>query len=459
MAYANVDSLTMGNILQILFAKTALQQLSTEAAEFEYVKAYSSKVDPAREFRFFLIESLSPSAIQPNNPGSSGIGFGTPSTPVTNEYTSKFFEVSGSLQIELNLWERAKASPAKYGEPVVIRAQALLDSWKRYVAKHFYMNGTGCMGKCSATVTDVTGAAGYVTVPVAASSTGDSFVSWFELGDKVQVVYDNTTLAARAPTTVGSFSYWSVEGIDRENQTVRLVPRLATGVADNLTASNIVSGDLIYPNNITVVGLTTVVSDYATWNEVHPGLEALGSPGKTVWGMTMTAGGALAPQQVDCSAGIIDERYLGQLLDKMDVRHGRGKFPVAKFFSSPEAARALINARETNRRFNSSTDVITGASGFSYQHYNQKVDFEPGEFCPTNRIWVLPKGRGGQLPIEMPMIDFRQVKAGAGADGNFMSPNTSGSHNQLLLQYWKSYLTAFSRMPSAIGSLVNFVNS
>lgn len=459
MTYSNIDSLDMGKILHILFAKNAVQQLSTEAAEFEYVKMYSAKADPAREFRFFLIESLSPSAIQPNNPGSSGIGFGTPSSPTTNEYTSKFFEVSGALQIELNLWERAKASPAKYGEPVVIRAQALLDSWKRYVAKHFYMDGTGCLGKASAAV-DTTGAGGSVLVTVPVNSSGNSFISWFELGDKVQVVYDNSgTLAARAPTTVGTFSHYRVDAIDRDTGKVKLSAITTAGAVDNLTASNIVANDLIFPSNITIAGLATAVSDYATWNEVHPGLEALGSPGKTVWGMNMAAGSALSPQQVDCGGNLIDERYLGQLLDKMDVRHGRGKFPVAKFFSSPEAARALINARETNRRFVSATDVVTGASGFSYQHYNQRVDFEPGEFCPTNRIWVLPKGRGGQLPIEMPMIDFRQVKEGS-SDGNYLAPSSSGNaHNQLLLQYWKSYLTAFSRMPSAIGSLVNFINS
>jgi hypothetical protein len=460
MAFNNVDSLTMGKILQIMFAKSALPQLSTEAAEFEFVKSYSAKVDPAREFRFFLIESLSPSAIQPNDPGTSGIAFGSPATPVTNEYTSKFFEVSGSLQVELNLWERAMQSPAKFGEPVVIRAQALLDSWKRYVAKHFYMDGTGALGVASAAA-DTAGAGGSVLVTVPAAAAGNSFVGWFELGDKVQVVYDNAgTLAARAPTVAsGTFSHYNVIGVLRDSNQVRLQPILSTGAAANLTASNITAADLIFPSNITIAGLTTAVSDYATWNEVHPGLEALGSPGRTVWGLNMAAGGALAPTRLALSGSpVIDERHLGQLLDNMDIRHGRGKFPVAKFFSAPEVARVLIDARETNRRFNAATDNTSGSTGFYYQHYNQRVYLEPTEFCPTNRIWVLPKSKGGVMPVEMPMIDFKQCKVGS-PDGNYLAPNSSGSHNQMINQYWKSYLTTFSRMPSAIGSITGFVIS
>jgi hypothetical protein len=456
MTYNPITNLTMGNILHIMFAQNAIQQLSTEAAEFEFVKMHSAKVDPAREYRFLLVESLSPSAIQPNDPGTSGIGFGVPATPVTNEYTSRFFEVSGSLQIELNLWERAKMSPAKHGEPVVIRAQALLDSWKRYMSSRFYQNGTGCLGVVTAAA-DTAGAGGSVLVTVPVNAAGNSFVSWFELGDRVQIsnVAGANHAARPAVVAAGVFDHYRVIEVLRATDQVRLQPILTTGAAANLTSSDIVATDQIFPSNIVIAGKLVAIADYATWNEVHPGLEALGQPGITTWGMNMAVGGALAPTRVNCGAAVIDERFLGQLLDAMDIRNGRSKFPVQKFLSSPEAARALINSRETNRRFGSVQDNTTGSAGFGYQHYNQRVEFVPTEFCPTNRIWLLPKPSDGIMPIEMPLIDFRQVKEGS-SDGNYLAPNAAGGHNQMLRQYWKSYVTAFSRRPSAIGSLVNF---
>ena len=73
-----------------------------------------------------------------------------------------------------------------------------------------------------------------------------------------------------------------------------------------------------------------------------------------------------------------------------------------------ETLDALVQAREVDRKFVDVKDNKRGVEGLGYIHGNSKIVFEADEFCPMQRIWLMPTD---------PVVQFH------GSDFDFVDPN------------------------------------
>ena len=128
MAFSNIDNLNLGNLLQILFTDGVRNQISKDFRDFEYIKRARMTNSVARELRFMLQTSFGPAAIQYRDPGTSGRPFPAAQQATVSEKTAKFKELNSTIELEYNLWDRARKSPEKYAEPLADRKSTRLNS-------------------------------------------------------------------------------------------------------------------------------------------------------------------------------------------------------------------------------------------------------------------------------------------------------------------------------------------
>src|SRR5690348_7995758 len=111
MTFTNIDSLNLGNLLQIVFSNGVRNQISVDFRDFEYIKRAKVGSSVARELRFMFQSTLGAAAIQYRNPGTSGRSFPDAQQVGIAEYTAKFKEINATIELEYNLWDRARKSP------------------------------------------------------------------------------------------------------------------------------------------------------------------------------------------------------------------------------------------------------------------------------------------------------------------------------------------------------------
>jgi hypothetical protein len=141
MAFQNIDNLQLGNLLQIIFSNGVRNQISQDFRDFEMVKRAKVGSSVARELRFMFQSSFGPAAIQYRDPGTSGRSFPSAQQATVNEYTAKFKEINATIELEYNLWDRARKSPEKYAEPLALEIDSKASAAKRLCARDFYGDG------------------------------------------------------------------------------------------------------------------------------------------------------------------------------------------------------------------------------------------------------------------------------------------------------------------------------
>lgn len=459
MAINNIDVLTLGKILQIAFTNGIRLQISEDFRDFEYIKRARAGNSSARELRFMFQNSLNPSSIQSRNPGVSNRAFPRGFQPVIQENTALFKEFNATIELEYNLYDRARKSPEKYAEPLQAVINSTLSSSKRHFAKVLWLDGTGVLGTvASAAVTSP--ASNKLVFTLSTADTTRGHVGSFEYYD-ILVLRSAANGASALDTSLATEpAYWQVIDKDRDNAQVTL-QGLDSAFAPVATIASVTTqptaGDVFYKFDQQVIGDLTALSssvDYGSFSSELVGLETLASrDGRLVHGITMS--GATGSTELDAGNVALDVSHIQKVMDKVKIAVGQDRYKWKQLMMTPESHAALIDSRETDRRFITVDDNKRGVKFFAYQHGNDTLECATSEFVMPKRIYAMPEQKSGEKVIEMHGSDWETVK-GEGMNDFHLKPGADGGYVNNMVSFMQSIGVLICKHPAAIARIRNF---
>lgn len=461
MAFSNIDNLSLGSLLQIVFSNGVRNQISTDFRDWEMVKRAKVGNSLARELRFMLQSSFGPAAVQYRNPGTSGRAFPRAQQVSLSEKTAKFKELAATIELEYNLWERASQSPEKYAEPLAIEIDAKQSAMKRRLAADLYGDGTGVVGTLEASAAALTSPASNKLVFTLSDESSDrGHIGFFEYDDILVLREPDATASALNTNLSTEPVYWKVVDKDRSANTVTLqgLDSTFTAVATIDTISNNVGdNEVFYRYDQPTLPDLSSITDYGTVTEVIAGLESLAAnDGRTVHGITMS--GATGATHLDGSGNPVDVRHIQRLMSQVKVNVGQDRYRYKMMIQAPETLDAFIESRETDRRFMAKEDSARGAKKFVYLHQNDELECYTTEYCPSKRLYILPEAKSGEKVLEFHGSDFKAVRA-KGGDEWMLKPSADGGHVNTMVSYLQAVGVIICKHPKAIAVLKNFTNS
>lgn len=463
MAFNNIDQLNLGNLLQIVFSNGVRNQISQDFRDFEMVKRAKVSSSVARELRFMFQGSFGPAAIQYRDPGTSGRSFPSAQQATVNEYSAKFKEINATIELEYNLWDRARKSPEKYAEPLALEIDSKSSAAKRRLAADLYGDGTGVVGTVSSAAL-TSPASNQLTFQLNAltNNAARGHAGQFEYGD-LFILRANGGGASALDTNLGTEPiYWKLlaSGVkDRSLQQVTL-QGLDVNFAAVATISAIsvqpTAGDVFYRYQQPTIPNLASVSDYGTVSEVIAGLESLvAGDSRVIHGITMA--GATSGSRTDCGNVPLDVRFIQKAMSKVKVNVGQDRYNWKMMIMAPESLDSLIESRETDRRFITMEDGSRGTKKFMYQHQNDSLECYTTEYCPPKRIYILPDTKAGEKVLEFHGSDFETVKANDMSDFH-LKPGSSGYVNTVV-SYLQAIGVLICKHPASVAVLENFTNA
>ena len=456
MAYNNINDLNLGNILQIAFSDGIRNQISVDFRDFEHIKRAKVAGSLPRELRFMFQTSLGAAAIQYANPGA-GAGRLFPSSQQVKiaENSAKMKELQATIELEYNLFDRARKSPEKYAEPLAIEIDSKMSASKRRLAADLYGDGTGVVGTVASVVDSGSG-----KMTVTLSSSGRGHVGFFEYYDILHA-YPAAGGASPVATLAGATAVdqWIILDKDRTAGTVVLQAQSAAG-ADLTGALTVMpsAGNVFYRfGQPTIPNLTSIPSnDYSLATEVIAGLESLtATDGRIVHNITMS--GATGGSRFDAGGNPLDVKHIQKLMDQVKLAVGQDRYRWKALNMAPESHASLIESRETDRRFQTVEDNKRGVKYFAYVHGNDVLECVTSEFVPQNRIYVMPETKAGEKVLEYHGSDFETVK---GQDMSDFHLKVGGSgYTNAMVSYLLATGVLICKHPKAVGVITNFVNT
>lgn len=439
---ANIDQLNLGKILQIAFSDGVRNQISTDFRDFEYVRRAKVSGSLPRELRFMFQTSLGAAAIQYANAGAgAGRLFPDSQQVKIQENTAVMKELQATIELEYNLFDRARKSPEKYAEPLAIEIDSKMSAAKRRLAADLYGDGTGVMG----TIASATALSSSQTViTLSSSNTAKGHVGFFEYYD---LIVAKTAAGGASATAITSV--FEVVDKDRTANTVTL--KLVSGTAAAPSAAEV----LYRVGQPSFANLSTI-TDYSTGTDIIAGLESLtANDGRTVHGITMS--GPTGGSRYDAGGNPLDVKHIQKLLDQVKLAVGQDRYRWKALTMAPESHASLIESRETDRRFQTVEDNKRGVKFFAYVHGNDVLECVTSEYVPQNRIYCMPETKAGEKVLEFHGSDFETVKGQDMSDFH-LKVGASGYTNAMV-SYLLSTGVFICRHPKAIGVIHNFVNT
>jgi len=454
MAFQNITDLQLGQFIQTYFSKGIRLQISQDYRDWESVNMAKTKEHAPREIKFLHQTTLGAAAVQYRNPGTQS-AFPSGQQVRSAEYVAYTKECDTTIEIEYNLYERAKQGPA-YAEPLMVEIKSKQTAAKRRMAADYYGDGTGRVGTVEAgstpTLPIVSGANNGVQIAVSAAEAFDGHIGFFEFGDKLRH-YTAAGAAGTAPTlAAGTFDHWQVETKNRKNRLVLLSARDANGTLLDVTAAGIAAGSILYRLQPTIPNVGSI-ADYGTASEVMAGLESLvAGDGRTIHGILMS--GANAGTRLDASGDPLDVSHIEEVMDNVKIAVGGGTYTWKKLCMAPESRRKFIESRETDRRFNTREDATRGVRVFTYQHEDDSMDVVTSEYVPLTRVYVKPEEKSGEKVFEYHGSDWKPVTVNNGQ--SFYLSSSGNSHLNLMKQYLTSRGVLICRHAASVGVITNF---
>ena len=450
---ANIDTLNLGKILQIAFSDGVRNQISTDFRDFEYIKRAKVSGSLPRELRFMFQTSLGAAAIQYANAGAgAGRLFPNSQQVKIQENTAIMKELQATIELEYNLFDRARKSPEKYAEPLAIEIDSNMSAPKRRLAADLYGDGTGVVG----TIASVAISSGKAVVTLSSSNTAKGHVGFFEYYDLlVHKVAAGT--AGTAPTVAsGTFAQWSVLDKDRTANTVTLEAQDSSGNALTVNSWAPAAGEVFYRYGQPSFPNLSTITDYSTGTDIIAGLESLtANDGRIVHNITMS--GPTGGSRYDAGGNPLDVKHIQKLLDQVKLAVGQDRYRWKALTMAPESHASLIESRETDRRFQTVEDNKRGVKFFAYVHGNDVLECVTSEYVPQNRIYCMPETKAGEKVLEFHGSDFETVK---GQDMSDFHLKVGGSgYTNAMVSYLLSTGVFVCRHPKAIGVINNFVNT
>ena len=456
----------LGQLLQTVFTKGIIYMNSEDYRDFDMVTKLKTTDEAAKSVSFMLQSALGMPAIQFVKQGQ-GAKFPASKAGSSAEFEAGFNNMMSTIELDYDLWQRALGTPAKYAEPLIFEINNKSIGQKRLLSAAFHLDGTGAVGKLSASV------AGAIVntdeIKLTFASGGERYMEWedeFYLAAADTTIVDwtnanNASGSAKEPVAL------KVVDKDRENNTVTCVLIDADGdelVATNTQAAECAVDLYVYRGRqsaaavtagTTPVNQSTIVSGGAEVNnmsEAIMGLESLTAvDGRVVNGITMR--GVYGGTRSSASSQALDISHLQKGLDKVKTRVGQGRYKYKQLLSSPEALTALIESQEADRRLININDNKRGQKGFGYIHGSDTLEVATTEFVASDRIWAIPEGSAKQGVLEMHGKDFQEVKVGGVSE--FLKSGSSG-YEPAVQKFMLGYMLTLSRHPAAILAITDF---
>lgn len=445
MSFTNITSpiggqtanLPLGLLIQIAFSNGIRNQISTDFRDYEMVKRAKVGNSLARELRFMFQTSLGAAAIQYSNPGALDATFPAAQYVNTQEYSAVLKNLNATLELQYEIFDRARKNPEKYAEPLQLELESKMSASKRRLAADLYGDGTGVVG----TIASASYASPNATITL--NTAGRGHVGFFEYGDLLVAKTTAGGASATAITTV-----WSVVSKDRDNNQVVLAKVSGTDAAPS-------AGEVLYRYGQTGFPNLGSISDYGTATEVIAGLDSLvANDGRVIHGITMS--GVTGGTHYDAGGNPLDVKHIQKLMSNVKLAVGQDRYRWKMLTMAPESHATLIESRETDRRFQTVEDNKRGVKFFAYVHGNDVLECTESEFVPQNKIYCLPETKGGEKVIEFHGSDFETVK---GQDMSDWHLKVDSSYRNAMVSYLKASGVLIAKHPAAVGVIKNFTNT
>ena len=420
---------------------------------WDFIKKKSKGDSEGRQLRFLLRSTY----------GAPAVGFVPVSGgdyPASNQSSvvegiTEYKDFALTVEVERTLIAKAISDVSRYGEPLAEELRAKTIAMSRLLSASLYQDGSGVIGTVSA-VTDG-GTDAVITLSTANAARG--FVGWFEQGDRV--VISSTAGAPRVSDTAVTPDYWEVSSLDRDNNRVTLQPKDSSDVDLTFSGANtdVAAADIIYregifddANTVHPASISVGTTELNTLSSMWNGLDALTkSDGSLVNGITLS--GNLGGTRRDAGGQPIDSQDFQKLMSQIKIGVGQGRYKYSMAFMAWEALDALIESRETDRRFQSIKDNKRGVHELGYVHARDTLIFEADEWCPKNRIYVCPD-KSDVLQFHGSDMEFVRPDGG---QRFFLSNASSGQgHARQVRAYMEGQGALMTIHSAATGVIENF---
>jgi hypothetical protein len=439
---------TLGNYLKVVSQNGVYSQLSEQSTMWSNILKRKKGAAEGRELRFLLRSSYGMAAAQ-FVAVNGAVEYPAAQQATLSECTAYYKDFALTVEVERTLIAKALSDMSRYGEPLAEELKCKTIGMARMLSAAVYQDGTGVIG----TVLSTSVSGGQLIVTLNTGDTARGHVGWGEYGDKVKL-YSTAGAAHAVTVSSGTISYYTIGAIDRVNDKWYINAYDASNTQLSISAANTVTaGDLIYRSGITPNDTTAIstTAEYGTLSEAFVGLDAITQDdGRKVFGVNLNA--PIKGTRFDCGANPVDSQHFQQLMSLVKVAVGEGAYKWSNAIMAPEVLDALVESRETDRRFMSVKDNTRGVDGLGYQHGKDRILFETDEYCPKKRVYVVPQGDC----LQFRGSDFEFVRPDGGQKF-FLRPSTTGGHYRSVRAYLEGSGLIFSVHPQAIGVLHNYV--
>ena len=450
------SSVALGKFLQKVYSDGITNQISEDFKDWEMVSKLKVSDQAARSVDFLINKSYGAPAVKWKNSGSVALPSGSQST--TAEGSAGFNQLYSTIELEYDLWERAKSGAKKYLEPLAHEIQNKGIVQKRILSANFHLDGTGIMAEASsATAVAVsTGAGSTVRISLANTDTSRGGERYIEFGDELIMREADGTVSAASSAIYATLDLEVVDK-NRDNNTIDV--RDAAGVADLGTSGlTLDTGALFFRAggsayaNPTDTDLFDGTDEVNSISEAMPGLESLTAvDGRKVHGLKLE--GVYKGEHYDASAAPIDISHIQRSMDRIKTRNGPS-FKYKQVLVAPETLSAFIESQESDRRLVANSDKERGFKGFSFIHGNDSLELASSEFCGDKRMWCIPEGAAAGGCLELHGKDFKEINVG----GSEYLKNDGTGYQSTVQKFMMGYMTMICKRPGAILKIHNFEN-
>jgi hypothetical protein len=133
-------------------------------------------------------------------------------------------------------------------------------------------------------------------------------------------------------------------------------------------------------------------------------------------------------------------------------RAGKGRYEYNQALMAWETYDSLIESRETDRRFMSIDDDKRGVRGMAYVHGRNAVMFDPDEFCPKKRIYLIPN-KGA---LQFHGTDFDFVSPNGNDKFHLRPTGTSAGYDRVVQSFMEGSGALITPHAAALGCIHNF---
>ncbi len=455
MTFTAVDKVgdnTLGKYLKIVSQNGVYGQLAEQSAMWKNILKKKKGPAEGRELRYLLRSAYGMAAAQ-FLAVNGAVEYPSAHKATITEGTAYYKDFACTVEVERTLIAKAMSDMSKYGAPLAEELKCKTIALSRMLSAAVYQDGTGRIGTVSSAAVREAGTNDELTITLKTGTDDPGHVGWFEYGDKVKVY--TTAGTVQVPTlTTGTHSYFVVTGVDRVNNTVNLASYNSSDAQLDITAANEVSsGDYIVRSGLyTGAGANDfagTITDYGLFSNAFVGLHSLTEDdGRTVNGIALNA--PIRGTRYSGSANPIDSSHFQSLMSLVKVAVGDGTYTWSNAIMAPEILDSLVESRETDVRFTSITDNKRGVASLGYVHGKSTLMFETDEYCPKQRIYVVPEGDC----LQFRGSDFEFVKP-EGGQKFFLRPS-NGGHYRSVRAYMEGSGLLLCVHPQAIGVLENF---